>query len=332
MLLAAIAGCLAFCSCDEQLYEYEEDCTTYYKVKFRYDYNMKFADAFAHEVDCVTLYLLDESGTVVWQKTEDGDTLKHADYAMDVDVPSGRYSLLAWAGTKDKNSWMIPETTVGEELDCFLQTKSTSDGDSYMDQDIDRLFHGWLPNQEFIELTNTGGTITYTVSLVKDTNHFMVILQHIAGDVNMDKDNFDIFITDENSKMNWDNSLLPAIPTTYYSWLKTVASTDMDSGTVTKSTEKGALIAELTMPRLVVGQTPTLTVFNKEENEVTLSIPLLDYVTLVKGYYNREMDDQEYLDRQDEWQLIFFLDDGSRWIDTYIYINSWRVVLQSAEL
>ena len=44
-------------ACDGLIYDGEGDCSVSYRVKFRYDYNMKFADAFAHEVDVVTLYL-----------------------------------------------------------------------------------------------------------------------------------------------------------------------------------------------------------------------------------------------------------------------------------
>lgn len=93
-----------------------------------------------------------------------------------------------------------------------------------------------------------------------------------------------------------------------------------------------AAIAELTVPRLVKGQETRLTVTNRETGETVFSIPLIDYALLVKGFYNRDMDDQEYLDRQDEYDMVFFLDEGDRWLDTYIYINSWKVVLQNTGL
>ena len=80
------------------------------------------------------------------------------------------------------------------------------------------------------------------------------------------------------------------------------------------------------------GQETRLTVTNKETGETVFSIPLIDCALLVKGYYNRDMDDQEYLDRQDEYDMVFFLDEGDRWLDTYIYINSWKVVLQNTGL
>ena len=30
--------------------------------------------------------------------------------------------------------------------------------------------------------------------------------------------------------------------------------------------------------------------------------------------------------------MVFFLDKGDRWLDAYMYINSWKVVLQNSEL
>ena len=76
---------------------------------------------------------------------------------------------------------------------------------------------------------------------------------------------------------------------------------------------------------------PILTISNKA-GETVLSIPLIDYCLLVKGNYNRNMSDQEYLDRQDEYNMTFFLDENDRWVNSTIYINSWKVVLGSIEV
>ena len=80
------------------------------------------------------------------------------------------------------------------------------------------------------------------------------------------------------------------------------------------------------------GTPAILSVTNNETGQVVLSIPLMDYALLVKGYYNRDMPDQEYLDRQDEYNLTFFLDENNRWVSSTIIINSWRVVLSEEEL
>lgn len=331
-LLAASVCMLALHACDSVIYDDEGDCSVNYRVRFRYDYNMKYADAFAHEVNTVTLYLLDEDGRIVWQRTEQGEALASEGYAMTVDVNPGTYSLLAWCGTTDKGSFAIPTTDIGTGLTCTLNRQHDDGGGAFVGDDLDRLFHGWLPEQTF---GDTEGTYTYTVPLVKNTNHVRVVLQHLSGEA-VDKDKFVFAIHDDNGSMDWDNELLPDEPITYYSWHTDSGEAGMD--TQAQGTKTGtravfsAAIAELTVPRLVKGQETRLTVTNKETGETVFSIPLIDCALLVKGYYNRDMDDQEYLDRQDEYDMVFFLDEGDRWLDTYIYINSWKVVLQNTGL
>ena len=67
-LLAILAWSFVAVSCDNILAEEEEDCSIHYRVKFKYDYNMKYADAFANEVNSVTLYAFDDDGKLVFQK------------------------------------------------------------------------------------------------------------------------------------------------------------------------------------------------------------------------------------------------------------------------
>ena len=106
---------------------------------------------------------------------------------------------------------------------------------------------------------------------------------------------------------------------------------DMDNeGTRAQSTI-GVAIAELTVGRLVLENNPILTVTN-DKGETVLSIPLIDYALLVKGHYNREMSDQEYLDRQDEYNMTFFLDENGHWANSTIIINDWQIVLNDADL
>ena len=251
---------------------------------------------------------------------------------MTVDVEPGEYDLLAWCGTTDKGSFLIPETTVGKGLTCTLDRQHDTGNKAFVTEDLDRLFYGWLPKQTFAE---TEGTYTYTVPLVKNTNNVRVVLQHLSGGA-VDKDKFVFTITDTNGSMDWDNTLLPDEPVTYYAWHTDAGEVDMDTQpeenqAVSRATFSAA-IAELTVPRLVKGQETRLTVTNKVTGKAVFSIPFIDYALLVKGFYNRDMDDQEYLDRQDVYDMVFFLDEGDRWLDAYIYINSWKVVLQNSEL
>ena len=61
------------------------------------------------------------------------------------------------------------------------------------------------------------------------------------------------------------------------------------------------------------------------DDDIVARVPVIDYSLLVKGHYE-DMPDQEYLDRQDDYSMVFFLDDEMRWIDAYIYVNAWMVV------
>ncbi len=360
--MVVVIGCCVLSACNWVMYDGEGECAVNYKVRFRYDYNMKYADAFAHEVSWVRLYLIDDNGKVVWQKTEDGDVLAVEGYAMDVDVEPGRYSMLAWCGTNDKGTFYIPEADFCGELTCTLNRlhddageyldvadkipdggKCLTDkvlkrfhddvdefpdamGKAYVDTDLDRLFHGYVAEQEF---PDRAGTYYYTVPLVKNTNVFRVVLQHISGNT-VDSNKFTFEITADNGKMDWDNSLLDDGQTTYLAWHTGQGEASINSdGTINT---QSAAIAELTTARLVKGHDMRLTITNEETGKQLLSIPLIDYALLVKGYSNENMDDQEYLDRQDEYNMVFFLDEGDRWIDNYIYINSWKVVLQNTGL
>ena len=309
-------------ACDG-IYEDEGDCSVHYHVKFRYDMNMKFADAFAHEVNSVTLYVLDEQNNVVWQGSEQGEALAQEGYAMEVDVAPGSYSVLAWCGLAGGNSFAVPVSSRKEDLICSLKREHKLDGTAYVKEDLNRLYHGYLEKQTF---SSEEGTHTFVVPLVKNTNNIRVVLQHLSSEP-VDKDKFTFSITDENGVMNWDNKLLSDEPVTYYAWHTdsgTAGIDDVDSRTVSSFS---AAIAELTTARLVKEKAPRLKVTN-DKGETVFSIPLIDYALLVKGEYNRRMDDQEYLDRQDEYNMVFFLDEGDRWMDAYIYINSWKVVLQ----
>ena len=323
LLAMALAGGMAV-SCGGLIYEDEGDCDVSYRVRFRYDMNMKFADAFAHEVHSVTLYVLDEDGSIVWSKTESGDALTVEGYSMEVDVPAGKYGLLAWCDADEYKSWTFPQAKVRNDLGCALNHKSDADGSAYTDGRIDDLYYGYLAEADF---TADEGTVMVTLPLMKNTNNFKVVLQHLSGKP-VDKDKFDFFITDDNGKMDWDNSLLPCDSVTYRAW--SVSSGSAEVGI--RSETFGVALAELTTGRLVMGHKPRLHIRNKETGATVLSVPLIDYALLVKGRYNEAIPDQEYLDRQDDYNLVFFLDKNENWANSFIYINSWKVVLQNEEL
>jgi len=342
LLSAAALICCATTACDNVIYEDEGDCSVTYRVNFRYDRNMAWADAFAHSVNAVHLYAFDTNGILAWQKSESGETLKADEYSMLLDLPAGHYNLVAWCGLNEsagsENSFSVPETCVGqtsiEELKCSLRRKHDIDDKAFTDMKLTPLFHGMLDVK--LPADNDGGDYTYTMSLTKDTNHIRVILQQLSGEP-VDVNDFTFRIEDSNGLMNYDNKLLPDENITYHAYDVRSGTADLgindypelggraDTPSSHTITSVSVAIADLSIARLVDGRNAILVIDRKDGTNVA-TIPLTDYALLLK---DDSMDNQEYLDRQDEYALTFFLDEDEKWIGTSIIINSWKVVINN---
>lgn len=315
-LLVTAAAC-------NSIYDDYDDCTLTYRLTFRYDYNSLYADAFAHEVSSVAVYAFDSTGVFVKEQTQSGDALAADGYYMPLDLDAGRYTLVAWCGLDD-GSFSVPQLIAGtstlDDLTCTLQRSN-----GVCDSRIAGLYHGLID----VELpVGVYGEYDYVMPLTKDTNHLRVILQHLSGD-DVDVTRFSFSLDDDNGLMAYDNSLLADEDITYRAWSTETGSAGIDSDDGTVTSVKVAM-ADLSTARMTAGHKMYLTIRN-DAGDVVVHVPFIDYALLVKSYY-QSMTDQEFLDRLDEWTMTFFLDDDDRWIDTHIYINSWRVVLSDSTL
>lgn len=339
-LMAVIA--VGLTSCDSFIYDYEGDCDPHYKVRFRFDWNLHFADAFPKEVNAVTLYIVDPAdGNIVWQKSESGEELRSDGYLMDVDgLKPGSYKLIAWCGEGVGPHFSVPDAVHHTGLKCTM-ARNHEDGHpgGTVRSNLNRLYHGHV---EVAQFPDDEGTHIVTVPLKKNTNEVNIVLQHLSGEP-VNKDDFTFTITGANGSMDWDNQLLDDETITYYAhntssgtagikWPQGPDDSDVQTHSRAPITQVSACVANHTISRLTTGQRYDVfvSVHNKKGEEV-LSVPLIDYALLVKGSY-KDMDDQEYLDRQDKYDLVFFLDQGDRWMNAYIYINSWKLVLQDTDL
>lgn len=327
---AALASALGIAamsltSCDSAIYDYEGDCEPLYRVNFCYDYNMKFADAFPHEVNSVTLRLIDESGNVVWSRTESGEAVSRPGYYMDVDCQPGTYSLHVWAEGHEGESFALAPVDAGQldALTANLPRKHAADGSAVSNKQLRDLYFGYVADVAFPE---TEGTHLYTVPLIKDTNYLRVVLQQTSA-ATLNPDDLEITVTDENGSFDCKNNLLDDEIINYRPWAVTPLKADIEG-----KGECSGVLAEFSLSRLMVGHRADARVTVRTQGRTIFSVKLIDLLLLVKGNYNHKLGEQEYLDRQDTWDLVFFLDEGYQWLASYIYINSWRVVLQSEDL
>lgn len=313
MWLVAIAILLfPLTSCNGVIYDEEGDCTVYYRLKFRYDKNLKWADAFANEVTSVHLYAFDKSDVLVWQKEEQVDSSTAENYSMLLDLPAGDYRLLAWCGLKNdgeyKESFSVPEVSIGktriEQLQCALNRKRDEFG-AYSKERLYRLFHGTLDVS--LSANGNGGSYEDTMYLTKNTNHIRIILQHLSGeDINVDR--FTFRINDENGLMAYNNDILTDENINYRPW-KTLNGEVGVGKNDTRAiiTVKGAIV-DLTVGRMMYEhRSKMILTITNDVGETVVRIPVIDYALLAKNYYEEEyghlMTNQEFLDREDEYVL-----------------------------
>ncbi len=340
-LVAPLIALASLTACNGLIYDDEGDCDPYYKVKFVYDTNLKFTDAFAAEVSEVTLYVVDPAtGNIVWQRHEEGEALRSGNYMMDVDVAPGTYDLIAWCGEGHTSSFTVADATSREGLRCRLTDREAApaDGEVHVRNELRRLFHGKSQNVEF---EDEQGVHIKTVRLIKDTNDLHIMLQHLSGE-DVDHRDFTMTVTGTNGHMDWDNSLLPDDKLTYFAHTMLSGTAGVEVPDYTEKEEEGravtqvsAAVGHLSLSRLMDNDDLFVKIYNKEGEQI-VSIPLSQYALLVKGNYKHPdgmpLTNQEYLDYQDDYSMVFFLDENGRWVNTHIYINSWRIVLQNVEM
>lgn len=307
------------------------DCTTHRRIRFTYDWNMLFADAFPHEVKTLTLYAFTPDGTLAYARTAATDSIIQKGY-MDIDdLRPGSYDLLVWANGEERHAdtYTFGQATLGAQERGNLTATVNRPMSNIIDHDLTPLYYGTLDEADFTDLP-TGGVREVTVNLMKDTEVFRIVLQNQSGET-LDPSEFQFAITDDNGALDAANNLLPDDTLTYQAWSVTNGTAGIGDSTATV-TAMSAVVAELTTNRLVQGHNMRLHVTRASDGQRIIDLPLIDLALLVKGYYNRQMTDQEYLDRQDEWNFIFFLDNDRNWLAASIYVQSWRIVLQNADL
>ena len=323
---------LTFLSCTRShIFEYEGDCDVYYDIRFKYDYNIKYADAFANEVRSLALYIFDEDGILIEKVvTTDKEELSKENFHIRLELPAGCYTLLVWGGLGEEESFdMLADEEIGrtriEELQVRMHRAYDDEGRAYSDKDLAPLFHGIME----LDVVSEPGTYKKTMSLMKNTNVVRIVLNEMSGHA-MDSKNFTFEITDHNGLYDYDNTRLDDEAITYKPWYIEEIYADFDESS-TRSTNINTVLAELTIGRMMATESPILRVLNSQTGEQILRLPLAEYMLLIKGNYHKAMGDQEYLDRQDEYSLTLFLDEG-KWMSTQIVINGWRVVINDTGL
>lgn len=331
--IAAVLLGLLGTSCDKAIYDGPGECQI--SVRFRFDFNLKYADAFRNEVKSVAVYVFDQEGKFVTKATESGVPLTQEGYVLEIPgLPSGIYDVVAWCGLEDDDSFSVADPATKTELVCRMKTASrTKATETYSNQHFGGLFYGYVEKADLKNLP-PGSVNTVVIPLVKNTNNIRVLLQSINTDINLTPEQFEFAIYDINPELGWDDNITTPIPITYDPF-----NTKQGSITLNDNTEvMTAAVAEFSVGRLFTRTTDKtrLVITQRSNGQKVFDVPLVDYFLMVKGYYTQSMTDQEYLDRQDDYSIVIFLEhkegpDG--WfIAARIYINGWQIVLINPDM
>lgn len=319
---AMCAAAAVFSTSCDRIHENLQPCDQGLRIRFIYDYNMEFANAFPAQVDCLTLLIYDQDGNYVRTVTDvNASDLSDENWRMTVNLDPGSYTLLAYGGMEcGETSFSFVTDPASTSLHDI---KVRLDGDK-VGTELHPLFYGRL------EAEVKESDLTYrevTVKMMKDTNNLRVLLQQVDGEP-VDNKDYDFCITDNNTLFSWDNDLLPVPTVTYGPWVRGNAS----PGELPDGSDASVAWAEISFSRLITADAPRLIITHIETGKNVVDIPLNNYLLLLKSQAFASMGDQEYLDRESRWSMIFFLGEGNKWISTTISVKDWNVRINNSEL
>lgn len=356
MLLIAM-GSLVSCE-DSFIFDDRSECYSGVKLRFVYDYHMEpGANSFPANVDCVTVFVFDTEGNYVTQFSETTDVLRSESYRMDLPLAEGSYQLLAYGGiTCEHNKFdftpdWLNKGRAGNMIDDILVSLPLSNGESAnklhdLEERTGGLFYGTIPLEITEDDWGTQSSLReVTLPMMKDTNNIQIILQELSVPDKVDYKNFDFKIIDDNFILDSENNFVSVVTDDYQPVYKPYAAENRHMGYTEAGVNNGdpsmtdrtkevqVACAEFSTSRLFEGhiESARLVITSKElkdnngEDKVVVDIPLIKYLAATRGFgLNWIKSDQEYLDRQSNWTLIFFLQ-RNEWVKARVVVNDWTV-------
>lgn len=354
-LIIAVASLFGMSSCSA-VYDDLEECPRGVIMRFIFDYNLEFANAFPKQVDCLTVYIFDTEGNLVERRTETSGVLADEDWRMKFDLPAGNYRAVVYGGMECEQSSFAHTRDVAEisridHLEVLANETHIGDPSNPPQAPLHDHFYGAV-DFTVNEATDYDKT---TVEMMRNTNHLRLVLQHIDN-TPVNHEDFDFEVIDDNTLFDSNNDIVPRQAVTYTPWARGNAEAGVyglpaDDGDDEASRDGEGMpvqvaYAEISMSRLVAnsahqwtsradGKThtgPRLRITAKADGHTVADLPLNNYLLLMKSDYHRDMSAQEYLDRAYRHNLVFFLDENNAWVRMNIVVKDWIVRIDNIDL
>ena len=334
-------------------------------LQFDYTYNVKQADAFAAEVKNINVYAFDENGKFFDSYIESREKFETGHTMEITGLKDGKYTFVCLARDRqvmsraedDEMEFSFASLTPGvSSIDDLTERMGKDNGEGIKnDKEFAALYTAktQVDFQRLNQKGNEGTVVTSTLSLMKCTKTYRIVLLPYENDqADFKPENFDVRIEGSAAWLDHKGEKVKDERITYLPYnMERRANYDGAHTEVNEEPVDQALIYDLSSSRMFERQNDRravrdgdknnyddkriiITDLRDKDNPIELfnhSLPW--FLALCGEKVNQNWDDQEYLDREDHYVLMFYVSDKRDYnMITKVNVNGWNVNIKDTEL
>jgi hypothetical protein len=334
-------------------------------LQFDYTYNVKQADAFAAEVKNINVYAFDENGKFFDSYIESREKFETGHTMEITGLKDGKYTFVCLARDRqvmsraedDEMEFSFASLTPGvSTIDDLTERMGKDNGEEIKnDKEFAALYTAktQVDFQRLNQKGNEGTVVTSTLSLMKCTKTYRIVLLPYENDqADFKPENFDVRIEGSSAWLDHKGEKVKNERITYLPYnMERRANYDGAHTEVNEEPVDQALIYDLSSSRMFERQNDRrvvrdgdknnyddkriiITDLRDKDNPIELfnhSLPW--FLALCGEKVNQNWEDQEYLDREDHYVLMFYVSDKRDYnMITKVNVNGWNVNIKDTEL
>ena len=334
-------------------------------LQFDYTYNVKQADAFAAEVKNINVYAFDENGKFFDSYIESREKFETGHTMEITGLKDGKYTFVCLARDRqvmsraedDEMEFSFASLTPGvSTIDDLTERMGKDNGEEIKnDKEFAALYTAktQVDFQRLNQNGNEGTVVTSTLSLMKCTKTYRIVLLPYENDqADFKPENFDVRIEGSAAWLDHNGEKVKNEGITYLPYnMERRANYDGAHTEVNEEPVDQALIYDLSSSRMFERQSDRRSVRDGDKNEYDdkriIITDLRDkdhpielfnhslpwFLALCGEKVNQNWGDQEYLDREDHYVLMFYVSDKRDYnMITKVNVNGWNVNIKDTEL
>lgn len=334
-------------------------------LQFDYTYNVKQADAFAAEVKNINVYAFDENGKFFDSYIESREKFETGHTMEITGLKDGKYTFVCLARDRqvmsraedDEMEFSFASLTPGVSTIDDLTVRMGKDNSEEIknDKEFAALYTAktQVDFQRLNQNGNEGTVVTSTLSLMKCTKTYRIVLLPYENDqADFKPENFDVRIEGSAAWLDHKGEKVKNEGITYLPYnMERRANYDGAHTEVNEEPVDQALIYDLSSSRMFERQSDRRAVRDgdksKYDDKRIIITDLRDkdhpielfnhslpwFLALCGEKVNQNWNNQEYLDREDHYVLMFYVSDKRDYnMITKVNVNGWNVNIKDTEL